>query len=107
MAVPRALRLVAVAVAATIFSQSASAHSLNVTDTTDYSNLTVALVRAPPLGFPEPLMSYNYSGLKFDLNGTVSKGISLIEEAASNGANLIVFPELWFPGYEGFRVMLS
>jgi aliphatic nitrilase len=34
-----------------------------------------------------------------DLEGTVSKGISLIEEAASNGAKLIAFPETWIPGY--------
>ncbi|HXV98046.1 MAG TPA: carbon-nitrogen hydrolase family protein [Anaerolineae bacterium] len=34
-----------------------------------------------------------------DLEGTISKGISLIEEAASNGAKLIAFPETWIPGY--------
>ena len=90
--------LLALAAGAMQATRSAASPATNITDTTDYSNLTVALVRAPPLGFPEPLMSYNYTGLRFDLNGTVAKGISLIEEAASNGANLIVFPELWFPG---------
>lgn len=34
-----------------------------------------------------------------DLEGTVSKTISLIEEAATNGASLIAFPETWIPGY--------
>lgn len=34
-----------------------------------------------------------------DLEGTVSKGIALIEEAAANGAKLIAFPENWIPGY--------
>ncbi|KAL3421938.1 hypothetical protein PVAG01_06094 [Phlyctema vagabunda] len=71
----------------------------NITDTTDYTNLTVALVRAAPPGFPAPLLSRNYTGLAFDLEATLDYGISLIEEAATNGANLIVFPELWFPGY--------
>lgn len=70
-----------------------------LTDTTDYSNLTAALVRAAPPGFPSPLLNKNYTGVSFDLNGTVEYGIKLIEEAAANGANLIVFPELWFPGY--------
>lgn len=86
-------------VAASVVLHTASALvATNVTDTTDYSNLTVALVRVPPLGFPLPILSRNYTGLSFDLDGTVAKGISLIAEAASNGANLIVFPELWFPG---------
>lgn len=34
-----------------------------------------------------------------DLDGTVDKGIALIEEAAGNGARLIGFPETWIPGY--------
>ncbi|KAH6694841.1 aliphatic nitrilase-like protein [Leptodontidium sp. MPI-SDFR-AT-0119] len=78
---------------------ASSAATCNITDTTDYSNLTVALVRAAPPGFPPPILSRNYTGLHFDLNATVAYGVQLIEEAASNGANLVVFPELWFPGY--------
>lgn len=35
----------------------------------------------------------------FDLQGSVEKAISLIEEAASNGADIIGFPELFVPGY--------
>jgi nitrilase len=34
-----------------------------------------------------------------DLESGVSKTISLINEAASNGANVIGFPEIWLPGY--------
>ncbi|KAG9562598.1 aliphatic nitrilase-like protein, partial [Aureobasidium melanogenum] len=94
-----ALKSILLLTAMSSYAYQAGAASYNVTDTTDYSNLTVALVRAPPLGFPLPILNYNYTGMSFDLNGTIAKGVSLIEEAASNGANLIVFPELWFPGY--------
>ncbi|WP_298211830.1 carbon-nitrogen hydrolase family protein [Acidovorax sp.] len=34
-----------------------------------------------------------------DLDATVDKTIRLIEEAATNGAKLIAFPETWLPGY--------
>lgn len=34
-----------------------------------------------------------------DLKKGVSKAIALIEEAASQGAELIAFPEVWLPGY--------
>jgi len=34
-----------------------------------------------------------------DLDATLEKGVSLIEEAARNGAGLVVFPESWIPGY--------
>ena len=35
----------------------------------------------------------------FDLQATVDKTCRLIEEAASNGAQLIAFPEVWITGY--------
>ncbi|KAF2878239.1 cyanide hydratase/nitrilase-like protein [Massariosphaeria phaeospora] len=35
----------------------------------------------------------------FDLAATVDKTCRLIEEAASEGAKLIAFPEVWIPGY--------
>jgi hypothetical protein len=35
----------------------------------------------------------------FDLAATVDKTCKLIEEAASNGAQLITFPEVWISGY--------
>lgn len=66
--------------------------------TPDYNNLTVALVRTEPVNWPLPVMNKTWTGVKFDLNGTVAKGVSLVKEAAANGANLVVFPELWFPG---------
>lgn len=34
-----------------------------------------------------------------DVEKAVAKAIRLIEEAASNGASLIAFPEVWIPGY--------
>lgn len=67
--------------------------------TTNYNNLNVALVRAPPSNWPEPFWNKNWTGVEFDLSGTVIKGVNYISEAAAHGANLIVFPELWFPGY--------
>lgn len=35
----------------------------------------------------------------FDLAGSVDKTCRLIQEAASNGADMIAFPEVWIPGY--------
>ncbi|KAL0565706.1 hypothetical protein V5O48_016318, partial [Marasmius crinis-equi] len=35
----------------------------------------------------------------FDLDACVAKTIALIKEAASNGAQLVGFPESWIPGY--------
>ena len=34
-----------------------------------------------------------------DLDGCLEKAVSLIEQAAQNGARLIAFSECWFPGY--------
>jgi aliphatic nitrilase len=34
-----------------------------------------------------------------DLDQTIDKTVALIEEAASNGADVIAFPETWLPGY--------
>lgn len=34
-----------------------------------------------------------------DLQGGVEKSIKLINEAASNGANVVGFPEVFIPGY--------
>lgn len=38
----------------------------------------------------------------FDLEAGVKKTITLIEEAAQNGASLIAFSEVWLPGYPTF-----
>ncbi|KAF5252334.1 hypothetical protein FANTH_2634 [Fusarium anthophilum] len=35
----------------------------------------------------------------FDLAGTVTKTCDLIKDAASKGAKIVAFPELWLPGY--------
>ncbi|KAI0432818.1 putative nitrilase [Xylaria sp. FL1042] len=37
-----------------------------------------------------------------DLEATVDKTVSLIAEAAANGARLIAFPEVWVTGYPGW-----
>lgn len=34
-----------------------------------------------------------------DLEGTVNKTCSIIEEASKAGAKLVAFPETWIPGY--------
>ena len=34
-----------------------------------------------------------------DLNGSVDKTIALIEQAASDGVQVLGFPEVWIPGY--------
>jgi predicted amidohydrolase len=47
--------------------------------------LRVALVQAPPAFL--------------DLGGCVARAESLIREAAGGGAQLVVFPETWLPGY--------
>jgi hypothetical protein len=67
-------------------------------NTPDYNNLTVAIVRAAPVNWPAPIENKTWTGVSLDLNATVAYGVELISEAASNGANLVVFPETWFPG---------
>lgn len=39
------------------------------------------------------------SPIFLDLEATVEKGVRLIEEAAGRGAQVVVFPETWIPGY--------
>lgn len=43
----------------------------------------------------------------FDLQATVDKTCRLIEEAASNGAKLIAFPEVWITGYPAWIWFVS
>ncbi|KAJ5950276.1 uncharacterized protein N7479_008689 [Penicillium vulpinum] len=74
-------------------------HGKPLTSSTNDNNLTVAIVRAPPANWPLPVMNKNWTDVKFDLDQTVLKATNLITDAADAGANLVVFPELWFPGY--------
>ncbi|KAK8179888.1 aliphatic nitrilase [Phyllosticta capitalensis] len=67
--------------------------------TVDRSNLTAALVRTPPPNWPLPITNYDYTGIKFNISEAVDAGIGLINSAKSQGADLVVFPELWFPGF--------
>ncbi|KAM0747116.1 aliphatic nitrilase-like protein [Meredithblackwellia eburnea MCA 4105] len=63
------------------------------------SNLTLAAVRTPPVNWPSPVLNKNWNGVKFDINATVAFGVALISQAKSMGADLVAFPETWFPGY--------
>ncbi|KAF7891573.1 hypothetical protein EAF00_007875 [Botryotinia globosa] len=54
----------------------------------DYNNLTFVLLQQT-----DPCYCSIRAGLVLNLNATVAK------ETTGNDANLIVFPELWFPGY--------
>lgn len=68
------------------------------TETWDLSNVTVAAVRAAPVGWPSPLFNKDWSQSPLNLNATVQYGVELIETAASHGARLLTFPETWYPG---------
>jgi len=57
----------------------------------DFPKIRVAAVQAASVFRDAPVW--------FDTEATLAKGIRLIEEAASNGARLIVFPETWLPGF--------
>ena len=63
------------------------------------SNFTVALVRSPPPNWPLPVLNYNYEGIVFNISETVDIAVDLMHKAVADGANLIQFPELYFPGY--------
>ena len=57
----------------------------------DFPRFKVAAVQASPIVRDAPQW--------FDLEATLNKAISLIDEAGRNGARLIVFPECWLPCY--------
>ncbi|WYZ36216.1 hypothetical protein EsH8_XI_000099 [Colletotrichum jinshuiense] len=65
----------------------------------DKSNITLSAVVAAPAGWPLPVSNKNWTEGHFDLKSTVEYGTKLIAEARGNGADLVAFPELWFPGY--------
>ncbi|GKZ26572.1 hypothetical protein AbraIFM66951_002630 [Aspergillus brasiliensis] len=62
-------------------------------------NLTIAMVRAPPPSWPLPIYSYNWTGITPNLNSSIDKAIDYMHKAKEDGANWILFPELWFPGF--------
>ncbi|CAG8113873.1 unnamed protein product [Penicillium olsonii] len=64
---------------------------------TPESSLTAALVRAPPALWAQPILSRVYNGV--DINATTDLGVDYIKLASQEGAQLVAFPELWFPGY--------
>ena len=63
------------------------------------TNVTVAMVRAAPPNWPMPIFNFNWTGVELNISETVDKGIMYIKDAASQGADIVTFPELWFPGY--------
>ena len=80
-------------------SQSTKRSDEDVMSKWDLSNITLAAVRAPPVNWPLPILSKNWDGVKFNINATVDLGPEYIRQAAENGARLVAFPEVWFPGY--------
>ncbi|ROW08155.1 hypothetical protein VPNG_06963 [Cytospora leucostoma] len=70
-----------------------------VSGASNSSNLTVALVRSAPPKWPMPLMKMDWTGTVLNISETVDYGIELIQKAADDGADMITFPELWFPGF--------
>ncbi|KAM6507136.1 hypothetical protein FALCPG4_018520 [Fusarium falciforme] len=61
--------------------------------------LKVALVRCPPPNWPLPLHNKHWDGITINLMQCIDAGIGLINQAKASGANLVAFPELWFPGF--------
>lgn len=55
--------------------------------------MKIAVVQEPPV--------------YLNLTASMDRAIGLVEKAASEGANLLVFPEAWFPGYPTFGWRLS
>lgn len=80
------------------FCLAGLAYATGVSSSGSPDNFTVALVRAPPANYPYPQPSLDWKGLRHDLNATIELGVQYIEQAASQGADLVAFPELWFPG---------
>ena len=65
----------------------------------DYPKYKVAAVQAGPVYLDRP----DY----FDVNATLAKACTAIEEAGKNGARLVVFPETFLPGYPHFSMGLQ
>ena len=65
----------------------------------DYPKFTAAAVQAAP--------EYRDQPVYFDSAATLNNVVNQIKEAASNGASLVVFPELHIPGYCHFAIDLT
>jgi nitrilase len=65
----------------------------------EYPKFTAAAVQVAP--------EYRDKPVYFDSVATLNNSIEQIKEAASNGATLIVFPELHLPGYCHFALQLE
>jgi aliphatic nitrilase len=65
----------------------------------EYPKFTAAAVQAAP--------EYRERPVYFDSQATLSNAVARIKEAATNGATLVVFPELHVPGYCHFAIDLS
>jgi aliphatic nitrilase len=65
----------------------------------EYPKFTAAAVQVAP--------EYRDRPVYFDSQATLNNAVAQIKEAASNGATLIVFPELHLPGYCHFALELT
>ena len=65
----------------------------------EYAKFTAAAVQISPVYHDKPVY--------FDMPATLDNAIKAIKEAASNGASLVVFPELHIPGYCHFAIELD
>ncbi len=65
----------------------------------EYPKFTAAAVQAAP--------EYRDKPVYFDSVATLNNVLDRIKEAASNGASLVVFPELHIPGYCHFAIDLT
>ncbi|HHU75391.1 MAG TPA: hypothetical protein GXZ24_00630 [Firmicutes bacterium] len=65
----------------------------------EYPAYKVAAVQESPVYVNRPEF--------FDVNATLARAVSLIEEAGRNGAKLVVFPETFLPGYPHYSMDIS
>ena len=65
----------------------------------EYPKFTAAAVQIAPVYHDKPVY--------FDMPATLDNAVKAIKEAASNGATLVVFPELHIPGYCHFALELD
>ena len=65
----------------------------------EYPKFRAAAVQIAPVYHDKPVY--------FDMPATLDNAVKAIKEAASNGAELVAFPELHIPGYCHFALELS